>query len=117
MKRLLAHIAVGILALYLASLFIPGVDIESKFGSSLKILILAGVFLGLINYFLKPIVNLITLPLRVLTFGLFGLIVNMLMVWLVDIAFPELIILGFFPLFWTGLLVWILSTFIVKRFE
>jgi putative membrane protein len=117
MKRLLAHIATGILVIYLANLIVPGVEIESELGGFLKILALSGIFLGLINYYLKPIVNLITLPLRILTFGLFGLVVNMLMVWIVDIAFPGLVILGITPLFWTGLLSWLLNILIVKRVD
>jgi len=63
----------------------------------------------LVNSFIKPILKIITLPLRILTFGLFGLIINMLMIWLVDIFFPELIIAGLIPLFWLTFIVWILS--------
>ena len=109
MSRFLAYIIIGFLGFYLATLLVPGVKVEGSFEESLKILFLAGVAFGIVNYFLKPIINLITLPLRVLTFGLFGLIVNMLMVWIVDILFPKLIIVGFWPLFWTGLLIWFLS--------
>ena len=114
MKRFFLYLAVGFLGLYLATLLIPGVEAGDNFEESLKTLFFAGITLGLVNYFLKPIINLITLPLRVLTFGLIGLIVNMLMVWIIDILFPELVIMGFWPLFWTGLLVWFLSSITSK---
>jgi len=39
---------------------------------------------------------------------LFSLVMNMLMVWLVDILFPELTIPGLIPLFWTTIIVWVL---------
>ena len=115
MKRLLGHIVLGFLALYLATLLVPGAAVEGTFDEQIKILFFAGVCLGLVNLFIKPIINLITFPLRLLTFGLFGLVINMGMVWLVDILFAELIIEGLGPLFWTGLIVWLLSLFIRKR--
>lgn len=113
-KKLITNFVIGFLTLYLATLIIPGVQVSGDFTSSLKILIFSGIVLGLANYFIKPIVNLITLPLRVLTLGIFGVIVNMLMVWLTDILFPGLIILGFWPLFWTGLLIWLLNIAVFK---
>ena len=115
MRRFLIHLIVGFLALYLATILIPGVYVKDGLPKEIEILVLAGVALGIINFFLRPIVNLIAFPLRMLTFGLFGLIVNMLMVWLVDILFPDLVILGLWPLFWTGLLVWLLSFLIAKK--
>lgn len=109
MLKLLAYLVIGVLALYLATLLVPGVMVEDGFEGQLKVLAASGIALGLANYFLKPIVSIITAPLLVLTFGVFGVIINMLMVWLVDILFPKLIILGFWPLFWTGLLAWVLN--------
>ena len=115
MKRFLGNIVVGFLALYLATLLVPGVEAQGSFEEQLKILFFAGVFLGLVNFFIKPIVNLITFPLRLITFGLFSLVVNMGMVWLVDIFFPKLIIPGLGELFWTGLIAWILSLFFIRK--
>lgn len=115
MKRFLGHVIIGFLALYLATLLVPGVEAQGSFGEQLRILFFAGVFLGLVNFFIKPIVNLITFPLRLLTFGFFGLVVNMGMVWLVDIFFPKLIIEGLAALFWTGLIIWLLSLLIRRR--
>jgi len=105
MRNLFLKIFSGILGLWLASEFITGVE----FTGSWQLLLLAGFVLGLINFFIKPILKLITLPLRILTLGLFGLVINMAMIWLVDIFFVELIIVGILPLFWTSLIIWGLS--------
>lgn len=102
MKKLLLTIASGILGLWLASQFVTGVE----FLGSWQDFLLVGLILGLINFFIKPILKLITLPLRMLTLGLFGLVINMAMIWLVDILFAELIIQGIIPLFWTTLIIW-----------
>jgi len=108
MTRLISQIIAGILGLWLATEFVPGVE----FVGPIQILLLAGLILGLVNFFLKPILNLITLPLRIITLGLFGLVINMAMIWLVDIIFRELIILGIIPLFWTTIIIWGLNLFL-----
>lgn len=108
MTNLIFQIIGGILSFWLAVKFVPGVE----FVGEIKYLMMAGAFLGLINFFIKPILKIITLPLRVLTFGLFGLLINMGLIWFVNIIFPELIIRGLLPLFWTTLTVWLVSYFL-----
>ena len=119
MTKLFLQIIAGILGIFLATKFVPGVSLEiipgqsSLFGieftADWQILVLVGCVLGLINFFLKPVLKIITLPLRILTFGLFSLIINMLMVWVVDILFLELVISGIIPLFWTTVIIWLIS--------
>ena len=105
LRKLIFQIIVGILGIWLATQLISGI----AFTGSLKILCYAGLILGLINFFIKPILNLITLPLRVITFGLFSLVINMGIVWVIEILFPQLEISGIYPLFWTAIIVWALS--------
>jgi len=105
---LFSQIAAGILGIFLAQRYVPGVE----FTGNWHVLVLSGVILGLLNFFLKPILKVITWPLKVLTFGLFGLVINMLIVWIVAFVFPELIIAGIIPLFWTTLIVWGVSYFL-----
>jgi putative membrane protein len=105
LDRLILQILAGILALWLAVKFVPGVEFEGK----IQILLFAGLVLGLINYFIKPILKFITLPLRILTLGLFTLVINMFLIWLVDLFFKELKILGILPLFLTTIIVLILG--------
>jgi putative membrane protein len=106
MRKLVIQILTGILGLWLATKFIEGVELKT---GDLKILVLAGLILGLINFFIKPILKIITLPLRILTFGLFGLIINMGIIWVVSKIFPALVFRGLLPLFLTTIIVWFLS--------
>jgi putative membrane protein len=118
-KKLVIQIVAGIVGIYLAEKFVPGVSLEiipgqsSFWGITLtafwQILIFVGAVLGLLNFLLKPLLRIITFPLRVLTLGLFGFVLNMFLVWLVDILFLELEIQGLIPLFWTTLIVWLIS--------
>jgi putative membrane protein len=92
----------GVLGLWIAIEFIDGVS----FLGTWKELLIIGLVMGVINVFIKPVLNLISLPLKILTLGLFGIIINMAVVWAIDIFFPELIITGILPLLWTTLIIW-----------
>ncbi len=106
--KLLFHIVSGILGLFLAAKFIPGVE----FMGSYKMLVIIGGVLGIINFFIKPILKTISLPIRILTLGIFSLVINMAMVWLIEILFPkELEITGLLPLFLTTIIIWVLNFF------
>jgi len=106
-SKLFFHIISGILGIFLAIKFVPGVE----FSGATQILMLAGTILGLVNFFIKPILKIISLPLRILTLGLFSLVINMILVWLVvDVLFPgDLEIKGLIPLFWTTIIIWALN--------
>jgi len=108
MQSLILQILSGVLGLWLAKEFVPGV----AFSGDIKYLLLAGAVLGLLNFFIKPILSFITLPLRLLTFGLFGLIIDMILIWAVDLVFPEIDILLWMPLVWTTLIIWGMSSIV-----
>jgi putative membrane protein len=59
-------------ALWLAAWIVPGIDLSDEIGT---ILLVALVF-GLINMFIKPVVKLLTLPLLLVTLGLFAFVIN-----------------------------------------
>lgn len=115
MRSLLGCIVAGCLGLALAVLLLPGVEIEGNLSQSIKILLLAGIVLGLVNFFIKPLINIITFPLRLITFGLFGLAINMAVVWGIDVLLPKLVINGILPLLETSLLVWLADLLAPKR--
>lgn len=98
-----------ILGLYLATNFVPSVD----FTGSLEIFFFCGFALALINLFLKPFLKKLLFILRLITLGLFDFVIEMGMVWLLDILFPELEIIGIKPLFLTTIVIVIIN-FIFK---
>lgn len=108
--KLFLHIVCACLGLFIAAKLVPGVD----FFGSYFMLIIVGAILGLANFFIKPILKAISLPVRIITLGLFGLIINMGLVWLVaDVLFPDVLeISGLMPLFWTTIIIWLLSFFL-----
>ena len=84
MKPILIKIAVNAVAIWVAALLVPGVDVRGH-GTVNTIVTLAvvGAVFGLVNSFIKPVVKLFSLPFYILTLGLFAFVVNALMLELV----------------------------------
>lgn len=80
------------LAVMLIAWLIPGINVEN-FQSALLIAFV----MGLINAFIKPLITLITLPVNILTLGIFGLIINALLFMLAGYVVPGVSISGFWP--------------------
>lgn len=76
----IVRLLVNAVALWVATLVIDGVDVDASTtgGEVLTIAAVAALF-GVINLFVKPIVKLLSLPLYIITLGLFTLVVNALM--------------------------------------
>jgi putative membrane protein len=126
MERLIWHIIAGVLTIFLAIRFVPGVTLEIIPGESSflgmeitkewQIIVLIGIILGLINVFIKPILDKLTWPLKILTLGIFSLVLNMGIIWFLDISFEELKIVGLQALFFTTIIVWAINFFLgVKK--
>ena len=71
------------LALYAASWLVPGF----VFTGWIKEYLYAGVVLGLLNLIVKPALKMISLPIIILTLGLFTIVINALILWAVDYIF------------------------------
>lgn len=99
----LIHWLVTAIAIGIAAYIIPGIEV-----TLLGAVVLA-VVLGIINVFLKPIINLLTLPINVLTLGIFSLIVNALLIMLAGMIVPGFTVDGFWPAFFFGIVVALVS--------
>ena len=104
MLAFLAHLILTALALLLVAKVVSGVDVEG-FGSA----VLGALVLGLVNAIVRPIMVFLTLPLTVLTLGLFLLVVNALMLWLMAALVPGVRVRGFVPALLGSLLLTVLN--------
>lgn len=96
---------ITMLGLLLASSIIPGVTI-----SGTASVILAALFLGLVNAFVRPVAFLLTLPITILTLGLFLFVLNAAMFGLVAAMLENFVVAGFWSAVFGSLLVSITST-------
>jgi len=105
MNSLIAKLLSGIIGIGIAAYFLkPGVTYDGSF----KTILLVGLVVGLLIFFVRPILSLITLPLRIITLNLFSIVIMMFIVWLVDCLFPADMfeIFGINNLFFTTLIIW-----------
>ncbi len=70
--KLLLRLVINMAAIWITSLVLSGLSFTGNLGS----LILVGAVFGLVNALIRPIVRLLTLPLTIVTLGLFTLVIN-----------------------------------------
>lgn len=112
--RLLLSWLLNAVALLAVAYFLPGIHL-SGFGSAL----IAALLLGLVNTLIRPVLVLLTLPVTVLTLGLFFLVLNGLLFWAVGSILAGFQVDGF----WTammgallyGIVGWILSLVLARE--
>lgn len=74
---LLIRLAINVFALFIVEYLVPGFNL-----ATLSAAIVAAVVIGIVNTFIRPILQLIALPISVLTFGLAAFFINVLLLWL-----------------------------------
>ena len=95
------------LILMLLPYFVKGVSI-----SNFYIALIAALVLALLNALIRPIILILTLPINILTLGLFTLVINGLMFYFVASFVRGFDIAGFWPAFWAALVYSLFSMFI-----
>ncbi len=86
----LSKLLLSAISVIIASYLLPGVIVES-FWSAL----IVAAFLAILNVTLKPILIVLTIPITFITFGLFLLVINALMILLADQVIPGFRVEGF----------------------
>lgn len=100
----LLHWAITAFALWVASHVFKGMQFAST-----GALVVSALLLGLANAIVRPLLVFLTLPLTVLTFGLFLLVINALMLLLVAKLVNGFKISGFWTAFWASIFMAVLS--------
>lgn len=109
MLKLLLRLAVTVLALKGADILLPNFNFVGGWGP----LIGFAIVLGLLNWIVKPILVFFSIPLLILSLGLFYFIVNALVLYMASVLLPGVLHAGNFGIFFGSILVsflhWILS--------
>lgn len=102
--HLLIRLIVNAIALYVIAQFLPGFHVDSFTHA-----VIAALVLGIANAIVRPILFVISLPLEILTLGLFTFVINALVLWLVARLVPGFRIDGFGPAFLGALILSVIS--------
>lgn len=121
---LLLRLAINALAIWLAAAWVGGIELKDPpdggTGGKILVVVCVAIVFGLINALVKPIVKLLSLPLVIVTLGLFLLVINALMLWLTAVITGAteygLRIEGFWPAIFGAIIVtvvnWVLGIFV-----
>lgn len=97
----LLHIIANGLTILTAEWLVPGVFYKYEFLNLIKIALI----LALTNVLLKPVLKMIFSPLILVTLGLFTIVINIFLIWLVAYFVPEFSISGISAYFWTMIII------------
>lgn len=104
MIYLLTRYLLFVLSVLVVSEFVPGVVVDG-----LATALIVALLMGLINVTLKPILLVLTLPITILTLGLFAFVLNALLLWFVASFVEGFAIDGFFAAFIAALLIAVIN--------
>lgn len=105
--NILLTILLSTLAVVVSSYILPGVEVDGFFTA-----LVVAIVLGVVNAFLKPILVLLTMPITLLTFGLFVFVINAVLILLVDAVVPGFTVQGFWWALIFGLVLSLLNSFL-----
>lgn len=107
LTKFIARIVLNALALYVAKIYLSGFIVAG----GLETLLVGGLVLAFLNAFIRPILRLVTLPLLVITFGLFNIIIHVVILLIADAMLSQLMITGFSTLFFASIIIALANTF------
>ena len=107
MGLLLLHWLISTASLLIVAYFIPGIKV-----SGLGTALIASIVIGLVNATIGFFLKLITLPLTILTLGIFWLVINALMLELASALVPGFTVEGFWSAFFGAIVLSLVSTFL-----
>lgn len=88
--RLIMRLAINVFALYVVEYLVPGFKLENIWSATV-----AAVVIGIVNTFIRPILQIITLPISIATFGIFALLINVALLYVASLIVPGFEIANF----------------------
>ena len=105
MTKFIVRLAINAVALWVASLLVGGIQLTSNLGGLLVVVIV----FGLINALIRPVLQILSLPITLLTLGIFALVINAGMLLLTAALTSGLVVNGFWAAFWGSIIIAIVS--------
>jgi putative membrane protein len=107
--KLIIRLAVNVFALLVVEYLVPGFVLENFWTA-----VVAAIVIGIVNTFIKPILQLVALPITVLTLGIGAFLINVLLLWGTAQIVPGFEIAGFWTAFWASIVLALVTWFLHK---
>lgn len=98
--KFIAKIAINAVVLYAAKIYFSGFVLSG----GIETILVGALVLTILNIFVAPILRLVATPLLWLTFGVFGVVINILLLWFADKLLTQLVITNLATLFWVSVM-------------
>lgn len=98
--NLVFSIVANALALLGTAYLVPGIMVQNFMDA-----FIAAIVLGLLNTFLRPFLEILSLPVTIITFGLFSWVISALVLWITSLLVPGFEVAGFIPALVGGIVV------------
>lgn len=105
--KLIVRLAINVLALLVVEYLVPGFELAGY-----QAAIVAAIIIGVVNTFIRPILQLIALPISVITLGISAFLINVLLLWLVAYFVPGFDISSFMTAIIASILLSLVSWFL-----
>ncbi|NBS41716.1 phage holin family protein [bacterium] len=102
--KLILRWLLNAIALVVVANVVPGFGVDTFYTA-----LIAALVLGLVNALIRPILLILTLPINIMTLGLFTFVLNALMIWFASTIVKGFTVEGFVPAFLAGIILWVVS--------
>ena len=110
--KFLLKLVLNIFTLWIVSYLVPGFIFDST-----QALIVTAVVIGVVNTFIKPVLQIIFLPLSIVTFGVAAFLINVVLLWGVSFVVPGFQIENFLTAVIASIVLTLVSWFLAKLAE
>lgn len=110
--KLLIKIVLNAIALYVVAFIIPGFEFDGYIS-----LLVASIIMGVVNAFIKPVLQILFLPVSIVTLGVFALLINVVLLWGVSFIVPGFEIVSFTTAIISAIALMLVSLFLHKLSE
>jgi putative membrane protein len=107
--KTISHWIISAAAIGVAAYVLPGVEV-TLVGALVLVVVLA-----LINVFIKPVIFILTLPITILTIGLFSLVINGFLIWLAAQIVPGFLVSGYWSAFFFAIVLSLINMIFVPK--
>jgi putative membrane protein len=107
--KLLIKLFLNIFTLWIVSYIVPGFEFDST-----QALVVTAVVVGVVNTFIKPVLQIIFIPISIITFGVTAFLINVVLLWGVSFIVPGFEIINFWTAVISSVLLSLVSLFLNK---
>jgi putative membrane protein len=107
--KLLIRLTLNVFALLVVAYLVPGFEFTTLWAT-----IVAAVVIGIVNTFIKPVLQIIALPISIITFGITAFLINVVLLWSVSLIVPGFEIESFLTAVIASIVLALVSMFLHK---